>query len=561
MTKEERIQLRDELFEEFKKLKIIGLRDKKNNSNKYRIMNSNKINSILNNHIVIKRQYDLYINEFRSEKEALHCIINRDDYTNHLCPECNNICCMLKHPIKYNKTCGKSECIEKRANSKEAKEKSKLKCLNKYGKEHYSQTDQFKNQLKQTKFERYNNPNYNNRSKAKATCEERYGKSNPFQVEKFKEAGKRTNIKNIGVPYLMQSETQKEKWRQTYYKNHNLNRLININDIIRFLNKFNRIYNQNIQIQDLYSNNKYFVKFIKYLYKNKKRLLRIKEISDIFNLTPNSISYRIKNLNLLKYFYIQDSELEIQFKQFLEINNIKTKRKNRELRNNSNNNPFELDFVLKNNNIAFEINDIKSHNSIRKDKNYHINKTIKAKDNLNLRLIHLWEWELTNENLWARISNWILNLLNNSKIQVDIKDCEIKEANIKEAQDFLNKYNLYDYIEYDIALGLYYQDELLQMMTFKRQTNNEFKLLQFCTKFNYEINFSTKELLNYFIQHYNPQSITTTVNLDKFTGKTFEEIGFKLIQYKEPKLISYDNTSSLYKSIYNCGQNIYQLKN
>ena len=97
-------------------------------------------------------------------------------------------------------------------------------------------------------------------------------------------------------------------------------------------------------------------------------------------------------------------------------------------------------------------------------------------------------------------------------------------------------------------------------MIFKRQENNTYELLQFCTKFGYEIEFSAKKLLNYFIQRYNPSKIITTVNLDKFTGKTFEEIGFKLLQYKEPQLITYDS-ESLYKSIYNCGQNIYQLKN
>ena len=329
---------------------------------------------------------------------------------------------------------------------------------------------------------------------------------------------------------------------------------------INILNKINLFYNKIIDIIDIFINDEYFIKLIKLMYNEKNRLLRLQDISQILNFSEQAINNHINKLNLQKYFYIKDSKLELQFKEFLENNNIKFEYRNRNILSKTENNGHsELDFYLKDYNIAFEINDIMSHNSKKKNQFYHINKTFQCRER-NIRLIHLWEWELMNEDLWRRTSNWILNLLNNQKVNIDIKDCIIKEIDKETTKNFINEYNLYDYIKSDVNLALFHNDQPLQVITFKRQNNNEYRLLQFCTKFNYVINFGAKELINHFIQSYNPSQITTTINLDKFNSATFEKIGFKLIEYKEPKLISSDNNSnSLYKSMYNCGQNIYIL--
>ena len=339
---------------------------------------------------------------------------------------------------------------------------------------------------------------------------------------------------------------------------HNKN-LSNNNEINTFLKKYNKLFNHDIKIWNIYNNKSYFNILIQKLYKYKKRKLKLSELLNIFGFTESSIIKRLKKLNLLEYFDIQDSKLELKFKELLENNNINFKRRNKNIlpRNEDTNGQPELDFYLKDYNIAFEINDIISHNSAKKDQYYHINKTLQCKEK-EIRLIHLWEWELTNEDLWNKTSRWILNLLNSNKIQINSKDCAIKEINNETAQHFIIEYNLYDYIQSDVNLGLYYNNELLQCMSFKHQKNDSYKLLNFCTKFNYNIKDGAQCLLDHFIQSYNPSSITTTINLDKFYGATFEKIGFKLIEYKDPILLG--DVGSKYRSIYNCGQNVYQLK-
>ena len=572
LTKEERIALRDELFEEFKDLSIIYFQKTYYKFNKNAIL----LNSFKNN-IELKEKYNLYIQQFRTEEEALYCIIHKDDISNHLCSICNELCKFYNKKRGYRDTCGNKNCKQKALENtnikvrgvpypmkdEEVKNKQQEKMLNEYGARHALQIKEFKEKAENTT---YNNFGVKNPFESKIIQERIkniiYNNLGvPLQNDEIEERRKQTCKDIFGVPYPTQCEKVKEKIRSSRIKNNLPKNNLSNKEFIKFLNKFNKLYHLNIQIDEIYSKNEYFIKFIKHLYKNRRRLLRLKEIADIFRFAPNTIGHRVKELKLLKFFYIVDSNLELQFKELLENNNIDFERANRNiLPKTENNGQPELDFYLKDYNIAFEINDMTGHNFKRKNKEYHINKVLKSKQK-GIRLIHLWEWELTDEDLWNKTSNWILNLLNNQKVNIDIKDCTIKEVDKEVAQHFINEYNLYDYEESDVNFGLFYNNQPLQVMTFKRQNDNNFELLQFCTKYGFKVKFGAKELINYFIQSYNLFSIIAIVNLDKFSGATFEEIKFKLIKYNEPKLVSYNNKSnSLYKSIYNCGQNIYQLK-
>ena len=210
-----------------------------------------------------------------------------------------------------------------------------------------------------------------------------------------------TNLIRYKYKSSAQNEIIKGKIRETFRKNKILKNISNIEakNIIKFLNKFNNIFHLDIQIYEIYYNDLYYIKFIKHLYKNRKRLLKLKEIANIFKFHPSTICKRLKKLNLIQYFNILDSELELQFKELLENSNINYERSNRNvLQKTDNNGKPELDFYLKDYNIAFEINDVMSHNIKIKNQYYHLNKTLQCKEK-GIRLIHLWEWELTDKDL------------------------------------------------------------------------------------------------------------------------------------------------------------------
>ena len=610
LSTESRIQLRDELINEF-------------NKNKIKCIIRKNILKILNNNLELKEKYNLYIQQFKSEEEALYCLNHKDDISNHSCFICGNPCMFyigVRHHYEYRNTCGSKECIKKVHQNEESNKKRKATKKDIYGDENYNnrekaaktceakwgtgvtnpfQAEEVKQLIKEihnekrgfdyptqdptivqkgkdTKLKRYGNENYNNRDKAKETCLKLYNDeyynnrekaietyqniygpniTNPFQDELIKEKIKNTCLRKYNKPFAAQVEKIIEKIRKTRIKNKGMDFIITNKEIQHL---FYQVC-QSDKASEIYGNDSNFKEFIKLLYTFKNKLLTFNELSAIFDLNPTTIGKRVHNLELEKYFDIKDSNLELQFKNFLINNNFKENEnftRHNHLLRTENNTLQEIDFLI--GNIAFEINDIAGHSVIKqKDQYYHYNKIIMAKNQYNIRLIHLWEWEL-NETNWIKISQWIFHLLNPNKIQINSKDCVIKEIDKETVQNFTNEYNLYDYVESDVNLGLYYNNELIQMMSFKRQENDSYELLQFCTKYEFEIKNGAKELINHFIQQYNPSLITTIINLDKFGGATFEKLGFKLTEYKDPILLG--DIGNKYRSIYNCGQNVYELK-
>ena len=567
MLLNERIQLRDYLFNLFKKYKVIvkGSPNKNStsseNSNTYQIFENHLIN-FLNLNPNIKIYYNMYVQEFRSEQEALYCIKHRDDYENHRCPICNELKYFYinhkRHRYQYQKTCKKNECVQARAHSEEADAKYRQSMFDRYGVYYPAQHPMFKAIIMAT-----------NRAKGGGNwpmqCEDykkrfieamqkNHGVNWPTESAEILQKIKEANQRNRGYDWPLQDPKVVETLRRNYYKKHIINNPTTFNECQLILDQIK----EGLTLIDVYSNNEYFIKFIEMLYFFKSRLLQLKEIKNIFQ--QNSITNRIYELKLEDYFDIRDSKFEIQFKNLL-LNNYKEQKdftRHNHILRTENGTLQEIDFLV--NNIGFEINDLDSHNSATqkskgKDQvNYHYNKTLMAKDQHNMRLIHLWEWEL-NETNWLKTSQWILHILNQSKFNITLNDPNnLRIISKKDEFNFLNQYSITSYQESDTCLGIYYDNGLIQTMSF---IDN---ILSICIKPNYSLVNNTLDILKSYMQSKQLSSITTYVDLSKFTGKTFEELGFKLTNYIQPSIISeLPNETSTYRKLYNCGYNVYEL--
>lgn len=78
-------------------------------------------------------------------------------------------------------------------------EKVRQTNLLKYGKEHYYQTDDFKEKAKRTKFERYGDPDFRNDEKRQQTCLERYGVTHQWLLEEEQEKCREAKLKKYGT--------------------------------------------------------------------------------------------------------------------------------------------------------------------------------------------------------------------------------------------------------------------------------------------------------------------------------------------------------------------------
>ena len=549
MDTDERIQLRDELINNFMNLQII-----RPYRNRFRIDSFNRFNNVIKVVDDLYQKFELYVSQFRSKEEALYCIRYKDDSSNHLCPICNNVNMFLnKFPqYKYQKTCGSKECRKAIMNSDITKQKRK-----------------------QTSLKRYGNETYNNRTKCKQTCLDKYGVEYVSQSDIYREKYKQTCLERYGVEYVTQSKEVQDKMKQTNLERYGVENVFSsteIKDKIKhiMLSKYgcnnpmkcntikekvkrtcmlhkdvNNNY-KNIDNIDIWLDDILFKKFVIDIYNSNGKLLTLYDICHFFNVKRNAAKRKIEKLDLLNYFYIQESNLEVMFREFLMKNNIEHDQHNRTiLPGDTPKTHKEIDFLCENFNIGFEINDIGSHNIIGigyydpKDKYYHRDKTVAAKK-YGIRLIHIWEWEMRNEDEWNRLSKWILNLLNNHKIKIGARKCTIKEVSCNEEKEFLNNYHLQGYKKSEVCLGLYHNNELLQLMSFSKpryNKNYEWELLRLCAKYSYSIIGGAKKLLSNFIACNNPKSIISYCNLDKFTGNIYEKIGFKLEAIRKPDII------------------------
>ena len=136
------------------------------------------------------------------------------------------------------KECGKelrfpfaSFCSYKcRSNNKDVINKTKETCIKKYGVEYVITNENIRNEIqeklkpqyknitiksRQTKLEKYGDPNYSNKEKRKKTCLEKYGTEYPIQNKQIKEKRKKTCLEKYGVEYSLQSDIVKEKSEKT----------------------------------------------------------------------------------------------------------------------------------------------------------------------------------------------------------------------------------------------------------------------------------------------------------------------------------------------------------
>lgn len=203
------------------------------------------------------------------------------------------------------------------------------------------------------------------------------------------------------------------------------------------------------------------------------------------------------------------------FANLLDLNNLK----------------YEKEFPILNriydfkvNNYLIEINPFATHNStwglFNKDglrRDYHYTKTLLAKTN-GYRCINVFDWDDTDK---------IINLLK-PRDTLYARKCSIKEVSLEKTRDYLNKYHLQNYTKDTIRLGLYYNDELVSIMTFSKPRYNkkfDYELVRFCSHKN--IIGGPEKLFKYFIKKYNPNSIISYCDYSKFSGDTYLKLNFK----------------------------------
>ena len=199
--------------------------------------------------------------------------------------------------------------------------------------------------------------------------------------------------------------------------------------------------------------------------------------------------------------------------------------------------PKELDIYIPSRNLAIEYNGLFWHSSrslLEEStyKNKHLIKTeLSEKCGINLFHITDFEW-FSKKNI---IKSMIKQKLGLSK-RIFARQCEIKSVPNNEAIEFQELNHLKGSSVSSVNLGLYFQKELVCLMTFGKPRFNksyEWELIRFCNKLDYTVVGGASKLFKNFRKK-NKGNIISYADRSHSIGGLYDTLGFTQISTSDP---------------------------
>lgn len=362
--------------------------------------------------------------------------------------------------------------------------------------------------------------------KAKDTNMVKWGVDYPMMLVETQNKTKRTNLSRYGVEFLQQSidirnKTKKkvmEKWGVDHISKSEIIRLrtSKISSDINYL----RYIGNNISEFSCPKGHTFFINNDNYYHRNKS------SVSICTVCDPIGDSQSLKEIDLFKFIRsVYSGEI------------IQSYRKE-----------SEIDIYLPDLKIGFEFNGLRWHSDEFKDKTYHINKT-KYFNDMGIRIFHIWEddWFYKRSILESQIKNK-LGLVD----KIYARKCSI--GDLKSSSDFLNNNHIQGSDRSSIKIGLYYNDDLVSVMTFnkiegrKKMKETEWNLSRFCNKSGISVIGGASKMLSYFINKHSPTRIISYADRDWSVGELYEKIGFNFCYYTKPDYKYLINYKRVHKS-------------
>ena len=228
------------------------------------------------------------------------------------------------------------------------------------------------------------------------------------------------------------------------------------------------------------------------------------------------------------------SRWENEVCDFLKEIGIEYEQSNRKVLNGK-----EIDIFIPNFNIGIECDGIRWHSEEYRDKNFHLEKTNEC-DKKGIRLIHIFEdeWKYKSE-IWKSM---LKNMFGITEHKIFARKCEIKKVKSNDARIFLGNNHIQGFSNGKYAYGLYYNNELISLMTFGKQRinlggkkdENCYELVRFCNKLNTNVIGGASKLFKEFLKDFSPDEVISYSDKRWSTGKLYDILGFKHIHDSKP---------------------------
>lgn len=370
--------------------------------------------------------------------------------------------------------------------------------------------------------------------KLKATNTERYGTDNVIRVKRFRRKQRETTMKRYGGynytdSELVRAESIKEVFTPTSY-------VYSPNEVITLV-KGNHSGKMSDKLTQLVN---------KYLKDNKKSKITLLELSDKILGVPYSYLNGLKENSIRvdenSSLYTSRRGMESELGDYLSTFNYKvlTNKLYKELDNK------QLDFYIPELKIAFEFNGSYYHATLGTTRgvsgNYHLEKTIKARENMGVTIFHVWESDWLDPIRKKIVKSQIAYKMHDKKIvKIPARKTEVRVITAKQAEDFFSNNHIQggQGTAGKERFGLFYENRLVAAMTFgKRYTGTHYwELLRFANEINTTVVGGASKLLSYFEKGHKGQPIMSYANNDfgfSSAKSMYTKLGFSYIKTTVP---------------------------
>jgi len=232
------------------------------------------------------------------------------------------------------------------------------------------------------------------------------------------------------------------------------------------------------------------------------------------NCTPKIAGYSLKEKEILNYIKEVLPNIEI-------IENYRIQNK-------------EIDIYIPSLKIGIEYNGSYWHSVKFRDKKYHIDKTNFFEDK-GIHLIQIFDYEYLNKkDIVLSIIKSKLGIIEN---KIYARKCIIKEVTSKESNKFLEENHLQGKDNAPIRYGLYYNNELVQLLTFKRTHRHKDRYMELkrsCTKLNTLVIGGFSKLLKYSLKEIKEDIITFADRRYSYKDNIYTKNNFKYLYTTTP---------------------------
>lgn len=475
--------------------------------------------------------YDLYIKKNKSVEEVAKILdVSKDTILRRL----------KKYQIK-----------KERANVQLQIEKRNLDV---YGVRYTSQFEEIKEKIKKTNLEKYGTEyplqSKEIRDKINLSNLEKYGCENPFQFEQVKEKIKQTNIEKYGADHPMHSNQIKEKLKQTNLDRYGVENPAQTEEVKEKIKKTN-LTNNFPNIIKYFADKEKSAEFINGKYDCKTTLTRLSIDTGISKTTIGRYIHKYGLEDYVQYV-CKVSQPEKDIVEYLTSKGITNiVQSDRDILDGK-----EIDIYLPDYKVGIEFNGDYWHSEvIRPNKRYHYDKSMLA-NSKGIFLYHIFSHEWADEEKRIRILNNLDNILHLNENKIYARKCMIREVDVTEKNSFLNENHIQGKDSSTIKLGLYYNDELVSLMTFcypRFSKKYNWELSRFCSKHNYNVIGGASKLFKYFVDNYmkDGEVIVSYSDIAKTTGKIYNTLNFEFVNDAEPNYIWWKADDD-YKTRYQC---------